>query len=164
MPVERVVVRDYQSDDRAAVVALSLRAWRPVFASMRAVVGDEIDRLLHGDDWETFQSRAVEEVLDDESQRVWVAECDGRVAGFVAVILHRADSTGQIWMIAVDPDAQKRGLGKTLTDLATDWMRGAGMRVALVQTGGDEGHAAARRTYEKAGFTALPGVNYLKAL
>jgi hypothetical protein len=43
-------IREYSPTDEAAVVALSLRAWVPVFASMRGVVGDEIDTLLHGED------------------------------------------------------------------------------------------------------------------
>jgi hypothetical protein len=43
-------------------------------------------------------------------------------------------------------------------------MRSAGMRLAMIGTGGDPGHAPARRTYEKAGYTPLPAVNYFKAL
>jgi len=38
------------------------------------------------------------------------------------------------------------------------------MRVAMVETGGDPGHAAARRTYEKAGFTLVPIARYFKNL
>jgi hypothetical protein len=38
------------------------------------------------------------------------------------------------------------------------------MTVVLVSTGGDIGHAPARRTYEKAGFTPMPAVHYFKAL
>ena len=35
----------------------------------------------------------------------------------------------------------------------------AGMRAATVSTGGDDSHAAARRAYEKAGFSArIPSV------
>jgi hypothetical protein len=43
-------------------------------------------------------------------------------------------------------------------------MREGGMKVVEVGTGGDEGHAAARRTYEKAGFTGLPLVRYYQKL
>jgi len=39
-----------------------------------------------------------------------------------------------------------------------------GMKLAVVGTGGDEGHAPARRSYEKAGYTALPLVRYYKDL
>jgi hypothetical protein len=39
-----------------------------------------------------------------------------------------------------------------------------GMALAVVGMGGDEGHAPARRSYEKAGYTALPLVRYYKDL
>ena len=67
-------------------------------------------------------------------------------------------------MQAVDPDHQREGLGAALTELATDWLRRSGMRVAMVETGGDAGHAAARRVYARAGYTPLPVVRYFKAL
>jgi len=38
------------------------------------------------------------------------------------------------------------------------------MKMAVVETGGDEGHAPARRAYEKVGYTDLPLVRYLKDL
>jgi hypothetical protein len=43
-------------------------------------------------------------------------------------------------------------------------MKASGIQLAIVATGGDPGHAPARRTYEKAGYTALPGVRYYQAL
>jgi hypothetical protein len=38
------------------------------------------------------------------------------------------------------------------------------MRVAMIKTGGDPGHAPARRVYEKADYTQLPEAGYYKAL
>jgi hypothetical protein len=34
----------------------------------------------------------------------------------------------------------------------------------MVETGGDPGHAPARRTYERSGFTLLPIARYFKNL
>jgi GNAT superfamily N-acetyltransferase len=67
-------------------------------------------------------------------------------------------------MVAIDPSYQNRGLGTELTRVATDWIRDEGLPVAIISTGGDEGHAPARRAYEKAGYAAVPSVNFLKAL
>ncbi len=36
--------------------------------------------------------------------------------------------------------------------------------MAVVETDGEEGHAAARRAYEKAGYTGFPIVRYFKDL
>ena len=44
-------------------------------------------------------------------------------------------------------------------------MRAEGMKIITVNTGLDEGHAPARRAYERAGFTApLESVTYSKLL
>ena len=43
-------------------------------------------------------------------------------------------------------------------------MKESGMKVASLSTGGDPGHAPARRAYEKAGYTAFPIVWYYKDL
>ena len=66
--------------------------------------------------------------------------------------------------ITFDPASQNKGIGTRLTNHATDWLREQGMRVAMIGTGGDSGHAPARRTYEKARYTAMPLVRYFKAL
>lgn len=67
-------------------------------------------------------------------------------------------------MIAVDPSAQNQGIGAALAEVATDWLRESGMRTAMIETGGDPGHAPAPRLYEKAGYTPLPAVRFFKSL
>jgi GNAT superfamily N-acetyltransferase len=63
-----------------------------------------------------------------------------------------------------DPAAQDQGIGMALTAKATDWLCASGMRMAMIDTGGDPGHAPARRVYEKAGYALLPVARYFKAL
>jgi ribosomal protein S18 acetylase RimI-like enzyme len=83
----------------------------------------------------------------------------------VAVEFHHPEcSMGEISMLAVHPDHQGGGIGTALTEFALDRLKEAGMRVAMVETGGDPGHAAARRTYEKAGYVLLPIARYFKNL
>lgn len=96
---------------------------------------------------------------------MWVAEAGARAVGFVAVELdHPEKGMGEISMLAVDPDYQGGGIGTALTEFALDRLKNAGMTVAMVETGGDPGHAAARRTYEKAGYVQLPIARYFKNL
>jgi hypothetical protein len=64
------------------VVALSLRAWAPVFTSIEKALGLEINRRLHGEDWRTYQSAAVRAVLADPTMKIWVAEEERKLAGF----------------------------------------------------------------------------------
>jgi GNAT superfamily N-acetyltransferase len=86
------------------------------------------------------------------------------VVAFVAAKLHPERHLGEISMLAVDPDAQGRGIGTALTEFTTGWLREAGMTVAMVETGGDLGHAPARRVYEKLNYRLLPAARYFKAL
>ncbi|WP_347239560.1 GNAT family N-acetyltransferase [Microcoleus sp. FACHB-68] len=76
--------------------------------------------------------------------------------GFVAVKLHSEDSMGEIYMVAVDPEFQGRGIGSALIEFALAWMNDVGMSIAMVETGGDAGHEIARHTYEKVGFELFP--------
>jgi GNAT superfamily N-acetyltransferase len=160
------LIRRLAAADLDDVVALSLRAWTPVFESMRAVLGDTVFGRIYPD-WRALQARGVEQVCRSATE-TWVADVDGRPVGFAAVVHH--DQTydepcsGEIEMVAVDPDHQRRGVGDGLIAHALDGMRQAGLRLAVVATGGDPGHAPARAAYEKAGFTALPLVRYYQAL
>ncbi len=156
-------IRPFEVRDTEAVVGLSLRAWAPVFASLEQTLGSEIFRRQHPD-WREDQRRAVEEVCAADRGRVWVAEVDARAIGFVAVELHPERSMGEISVLAVDPDYQGGGIGTALTEFALDRLKDAGMTIAMVETGGDPGHAAARRTYEKAGYVHLPIARCFKNL
>lgn len=156
-------IRTYSPDDADAVVALSLDAWAPVFDSIRTALGDELFDRSYGDDWRAAQRAAVEHALTSSDQ-VWVSEVDGAVAGFVAVIFHVADRTGEIHMVAVAPVHQRQGHGRVLTEWATARIKDAGMLIAMVETGGDPGHAPARAVYEQAGYRLLPVARYFKAV
>ena len=146
------------------MVGLSLRAWAPVFASIEQVIGPEIFGSFYPNGWRETQRRAVQAVCASREKRVWVAEMGASTVGFVAVELHPESSMGEIHMLAVDPDHQGGGIGTALTEFALEWIRDAGMAVAMVETGGDPGHAAARRAYEKAGCVHMPIARYFKKL
>ncbi|QQQ76376.1 GNAT family N-acetyltransferase [Saccharothrix sp. 6-C] len=154
-----MVIRPLTADDIGAVVELSLRAWAPVFDSFRAALGVAIYTALFPD-WESSQARAVEDVCRDDATAVWVADRLDRAVGFVAVRV----GDGEIHMPAVDPDHQRQGIGSALTSFAVERLREAGVTPAVVNTGGDPGHAPARRTYERAGFTAFPQVQHYRRL
>jgi ribosomal protein S18 acetylase RimI-like enzyme len=71
---------------------------------------------------------------------------------------------GVIDIIGVHPDHQRTGVAAALTAFALDHMRKQGMDIAVVETGGDAGHAPARATYEATGFTRLPIARYFQLL
>lgn len=135
-----------------------------MFASLEGVLGASGVYTQMHPDWRADQRRAVEEACGAEGMRIWVAELGTVVAGFVAARLDREESMGEIYMIAVDPAHQRAGIGSLLTSVALEWFEESGMALAMVETGGDPGHAPARRTYEQAGFVNLPIARYFKKL
>jgi ribosomal protein S18 acetylase RimI-like enzyme len=158
--MSNTTIRPYVAVDDEAIIDLSLRAWAPVFGSFAAVLGADLYNRVHPD-WRRDQAASVRAALHDND--TWVAEADDTIAGFVNVVFN-ADKSAEIYMIAVDPAAQRRGIASRLTDFALDEMRRRGVDLAIVATGGDPGHLPARATYEKAGFTACPQVWYSKLL
>ncbi len=157
-------IEPYNAHQLDAVIRLSLRAWTPVFDSIQKVLDFDVYRELYPDDWRVSQQKAVEGVCAAEDTNVWVAIDAGSTVGFVAVKLDAETSIGEIYMVAVDPDFQGHGIGTALIEFALDWMKDAGMSVAMVGTGGVPGHAPARRNYEKLGFGLLPIAQYYKKL
>jgi ribosomal protein S18 acetylase RimI-like enzyme len=158
------IIRKFRHDDLAAIVEFSLRAWEPVFASLRDVLGEDIFLRLHPD-WRQDQAEAVRSSCTSAERDVFVAVDSERPIGFVAVALDAFhERMGVIDIIGVDPDYQRRGISSRLTQFATEHMRTRGMDIAVVETGGDSGHAPARAAYESAGFTLLPIARYFRLL
>jgi ribosomal protein S18 acetylase RimI-like enzyme len=159
-----LTIRPVCDDDVEDVVRLSLLAWAPVFVSFERILGPDIYPILYPD-WRKSQREEIEKVCRDGEQTiVWVAEVDSAVVGFLAYRLDTKEETGEVYFLAVHPDHQNRGIGTALNEWALDKMRESGMKIAVVGTGGDPSHAPARRSYEKAGYVALPLVRYYKDL
>ena len=156
-------IQPYDDSKLDAIVRLSLLAWEPVFNSIRKAMDPDVYREQHPD-WRVTQKDAVESVCADVETRVWTASEGSQTIGFVAVKLHSDERLGEIYMIAVDPKSQRRGIATALTKHALAWFKESGMTTVMVDTGGDPGHAPARRTYESAGFRPFPIARYFKKL
>ena len=164
MTEDPIEIRAFEEEDLEAVVEFSLRAWEPVFASICSVLGDEVFLRLHPE-WQESQAEAVRSSCTNSDRDVFVAVADDRPVAFVAVALNAFhERMGWIEIIGVDPDFQRRGISSQLTEFAIDQMRSHGMDIAVVETGGDPGHAPARAAYEAAGFTVLPVARYFRLL
>ena len=98
--------------------------------------------------------------------RVWaeissliVTEVDGEVVGFITYGTDGARRVGSIHYNGVSPDYAGRGIGSAQVARVLEVFREAGMEYATVGTGLNEGHAPARRVYEKNGFE--PVIEYI---
>ena len=73
--------------------------------------------------------------------QVIVAEADGEIAGFAAVV------GGELDGLFVEPDLWGQGIGRTLVDAATREARRRGLALSVIA------NPRARRFYEHCGFT-----------
>jgi GNAT superfamily N-acetyltransferase len=157
-------IRAYADADLEDVVELSLLAFEPVFRWFEETLGPQIYPLVHPD-WRKSLREGLEKTCRDRGEvKLLVSEMDGKAVALLAYRLHEAERKGEVRFLAVHPEYQGLGIGTELNLFALQRMREAGMVLAQVATGGAEIQAPARRSYEKAGFTALPLVKYRKAL
>ena len=158
-----VTIAPYNSKHLEEIVRLSLRAWAPVFQSIEIEMGPATYRQYYPD-WRASQKEAVESVCRNENMPVWTALSHGKPVGFVAVKRHDEGSLGEIYMVAVEPEAQGRGIASRLIDTATARMKNEGFNMCIIDTGMDPGHAPARRAYEKLGFNMWPVARFYKEI
>jgi len=158
MTVE-VSIRPFDPGDLKRLHEIREAAFRPVFKSFRAIVGEAVAAPAFATA-EAEQAAHLDELCEPESpQQVFVAERASEIVGFIAISMDGTKKTGEIGLNAVDPKHAGQGIGTCLYTFAIETMRDAGMVLATVGTGGDASHAPARRAYEKAGFdAALPSV------
>lgn len=99
---------------------------------------------------DTLALRMAEPWFDPAGFRVF--EDDGRVVAFCWTKLHTDAEpvVGEIYVIAVDPDAHGRGLGKQLTLAGLDSISDRGVTVANLYVDAD--NAAAVGLYRRLGF------------
>ncbi len=159
-----VLVQPYSDGQRAEVLALSVRAWSSVFPLSQLAVPAFVYDSFYPHGWEARQVAELATLLDGEPHNVDVAISGPVVTGWVCTRLHPEDRMGEIYVLAVDPDHQRQGVGTALMDHALKRASAAGMQMVMVETGDDPGHAPARASYEAAGFERWPVARYFKQL
>ena len=103
--------------------------------------------------------------------KVYVAESENLLIGFVCVVFREWNRLGQLHGLAVDPDLKRRGIGSALVVRAEGFVRDEGGRGLYVDTPAT--NEAARGFYRDLGYRhaytmpeyydeGLDGVTYLK--
>jgi ribosomal protein S18 acetylase RimI-like enzyme len=157
-------IRCFRQADTAQLLALSLRAWSPVFAKLQPAVAEYVYAAFYPKGWEARQLADIAEFLEREGDNVYVAAEGDTILGWIGLRLHAQDGMGEIYILATDPAHQRKGVAAALMDHAMAHMRHAGMAIVMVETGDDPGHEASRSSYERAGFERWPVARYFKKL
>ncbi|MAT96435.1 MAG: GNAT family N-acetyltransferase [Anaerolineaceae bacterium] len=164
-PQPNLLIRAATSEDLPQLQLIRAAAFAPVFASFRAILGDEIASITQVNDDAEQADYLASLFAPDSGWELYVAVLADKIVGFVSVQLNKETTVGEIGLNAVHPEAAGQGIGTALYQFALDRMKAAEMRVATVGTGGDPSHAPARRAYEKVGFSAqIPSVYMYRML
>ena len=83
-----MIIEPYTSSHLEAVVRLSLRAWSPVFDSLKEALEPRVWQQFYPDGWRVSQEKSVRDTCTNADMKLWVAVAAGTVAGFVAVRFH----------------------------------------------------------------------------
>jgi len=158
----KILIRPFKNNDIDDLITLTLLAFEPVFSSFEKILGPSIFPVIYPD-WRKRQKEGVEKISEDKKISLWVAEVDEKVVGYIAYEFYD-DATAEVQLLAVHPEYQNNGIGTQLNTYALQKMKESRIKMAIVSTGGDESHAPARKSYEKAGYTALPLVKYYQNL
>ena len=155
----KVIIRPSIIEDLPHLDKIRQAAFEPIFAFFRSTLGEEVYDIAQAHE-DRAQGELLTSLLASESKwKVYTAEVDSTIVGFVSIQLDQETKVGEIGLNAVRPDQANKGIGTTLYSFAIDKMKEANMQVATVSAGGDPSYAPARRAYEKAGFTVqIPSV------
>lgn len=150
------IIRPCRPEDRETVIDIANRAWRPINAAYRTVYGDELFALLFPNP-ETRVGKNVKAGIEKYPGQTIACEAEGKIVGFCNYWFDEEKKIGIISYNAVDPDCGLKGIGQRMYKAVLDKFRQRGMLYAKVHTCLDDGHAPARRAYERAGFDISHG-------
>ena len=140
-----VIVREVEDADSEAVIRLI------------GEVYDEYQGCVLLVDEEEPALRAPASAFAKIGGRFWVAECQGRVCGTVAVTPTDAPGVSRLHKLYVSSAARGRGLGETLCRLAENASRDD-LKSDLMILYTDSRFLGAHRLYERMGYNRQPGL------
>ena len=163
--MDKVIIREFRTEDLPVVQDIANGAWQPIYAVFRQLIGDELFEQTRPDP--DAKRKQIKQHAETHPEWFIVAEtADGKIAGFATYILDEKTHTGIIGNNAVDKTCGLKGVGQAMYAELFRRFKAAGMTAAQVTTGLDDGHAPARRAYQRAGFGEyhLDSITYYKKL
>lgn len=144
------MIRNYKPSDLDSIIRIGNAAWNNIYKIQRSELGDEIFKVVNPNP-DTRKGLEIIEQAKTHPEWIMICEEQGQIVGFLT---YRFDGEiAEICNNAVDPECNLKGIGQQMYRAALDNFKNLGLKVVKVTTGLDEGHAPARRAYERAGFS-----------
>ena len=123
-----VAIRTARSGDLETIVEITEKEFR------QASIDARIEDLLGGTSWIDLKRQALLNEIENNKDGCFVAEVDGKIAGYVTTTVNRLASRGTIANIAVSSSFQGMGIGKTLLKHALEQFKKTGLKQAKIET------------------------------
>ena len=149
---ETAKIRPFREADWAAVKRITKAIWG---IGLDAVRQERYGFQVGGRPWQDRKAESLRSSISANPQDWFVTELDGRVIGFCSLSADASTGIGTVGQNGIEPEYGDRGYGSRQLQFILEELRGRGMKIAEVHTGLNEGHAPARKMYERAGFEPL---------
>jgi len=113
---------------------------------------EETYGIIGNKSWDEWVWKSVKEYLKDKNTKKFVTKINGKIVGFCSYRIDKIKKIGTVGYNGVLPEYSGMGIGTYQINKILELMKKEGMEIAEVLTGLNEGHAPARRMYEKANF------------
>jgi ribosomal protein S18 acetylase RimI-like enzyme len=162
------VLRHARDGDLAAVDALTVESYRPIFDSYVTMLGEDCYEAVRLEPELTWEQRKIQQnrrLYAEHPDWLWVLDENNEIFGFVSFWLFPERSYGHIDNNGLLPEQAGQGWATFMYRHVLEHFREQGLRFAHVDTGLDDAHIPARRAYEATGFDrSVPTVDYWQDL
>ncbi|MFK7777232.1 MAG: GNAT family N-acetyltransferase [Gimesia sp.] len=140
-------IRPYQPADLTILKEITVEAFQGVS------IDESIEQehgLINGHDWKWRKAAHVEADARREPEGIFIAEVDGRIAGYISTWHDSEAGIGYIPNMAFVPEHRGQGLGRQLIEYALDHFRRLNLSLAKIET--LEQNAIGNHLYSSLGF------------
>jgi ribosomal protein S18 acetylase RimI-like enzyme len=143
-------IRGYRPDDLEAIKRLTIESFAGVTLEQNVETALGV---LHGHDWRWRKARHIDEDVAANPAGIFVAETQGRIAGYITTRIDHESGKGRIPNLAVAAEFRGRGLARRLIEHALDYFRREGLAYAMIETMAQ--NDVGQHLYPACGFTEI---------
>lgn len=143
-------IRTYQRADLDTLKRLTVESFSGVTLEQNV---EEALGILSGHDWKWRKARHVDEDVAAAPEGIFVAEYEGRIAGYISTRIDHDAGKGRIPNLVVVEEFRGQGLGRLLIDHALDYFRRENLSYATIETMAQ--NEIGNHLYGSCGFTEV---------